>query len=169
MHRIALTLTAVTSMTAFAAAPNIGPWSRKPTDEKKIKAELKAFFDKENELQLKGDMEGMTALLDFPLYLATDDQTGAFEGEVLSKEAFFAKMKPFQAALPKDRKLTHDLSYHVLSDTMAVAYDEITVTTGGQKLVGRHATLLVKKNGEWKRKTLMEPGWAGAPPAAPKT
>ena len=52
---------ATTATAALAEEPGMdmskmGPWTRKPTDEKKIKAEVAAFFKAEEELAKKGGM-----------------------------------------------------------------------------------------------------------------
>ena len=50
----------------------MGPWTRKPTNEKKTKKEIKAFFKAEDALAKKGDFKGALARLDFPIYMFTD-------------------------------------------------------------------------------------------------
>ena len=49
----------------------------------------------------------------------------------------------------------------VLSDSLANVTDEFVMSTGKQKFAGRNTALLVKRNGEWKWKSMAEAGWAG--------
>jgi hypothetical protein len=165
--------------TAFAdtapagGAPDMskmGPSSRKPTDEKKTKKEIDEMFKKAEEAHMKGDMEAMAALHDFPVFMATDDAKGAVETKSYSKEEFIAMMKPFFENMPKDTKTTHKSVVVVLSDSLANVTDDFTMTMGKTKMTGKNSGLLVKVDGNWKWKVMVEAGWGGmAPPADTKT
>ena len=79
-------------------------------------------------------------------------------------------MKPFFENMPKDSKMTHKPTITVLSDSLAnVVLDDFTMTIGKQKMSGRNAGLLVKRDGQWKWKVMVEAGWGGMkqPAAAP--
>ncbi|MBL8922262.1 MAG: hypothetical protein JNJ54_25655 [Myxococcaceae bacterium] len=157
---------------AAAAAPGMdmskmGPWSRKPADEKKTKKEVEDFFKKDDEASTKGDMEGMLALIDFPVFMATDDAAGAVTATPTSKEDWIAEMKPFFENMPKDSKTTHKRNITILSDALANVSDEYTMTAGKNKMVGRSMGLIVKVGGSWKWKVMAEAGWGGmGPPKA---
>ncbi len=166
---------------AEAAAPGMdmskmGPWSRKPTNEKATKKEVEEFFKAEDELAKKGDMDGMLARVDFPIWMATDDSKGDIDAKPFDKDAYVKAMKPFYENMPKDAKTTHKPTITVLSDTLVTVTDDFTMTANKHKMAGKNSGLLVKVGGAWKWKMMAEAGWGGmenmpaapAAPAAPK-
>ncbi len=166
--------------TKEAAAPaamdftKMGPAARKPTNEKAVKKEIDEWFKKGDEIEAKHDMEGMVGRVDFPVYMATDDLKGMPEAKEYTKDAYIAMMKPFYENMPKDSKTTHKPAVTVLSDSLAVVLDEFTMTMGKAKMSGKNSGLLVKKDGTWKWKSMVEAGWGGmdmaqASAAAPAT
>jgi hypothetical protein len=145
----------------------MGPFVRKPTNEKATKKEVEAFFKEEEALAAKGDLEAVTARIDFPVYMVTDDVKGVPEASATSKEEYIAMMKPFYENMPKDMKTTHKPNITVLSDSLVVVVDDFTMTMGKTKMSGRNSSLLIKRDGQWKWKSMVEAGWGGmAPPAS---
>ena len=142
----------------------MGPRARKPTNESQTKKEVQDFFKKAEETGKKGDMEGMLSRVDFPVYMATDDLKGIPEAKEFSREEYTAMMKPFFENMPKDMKMTHKPTITVLSDSLANVVDDFTTTMGKQKMTGRNAGLLVKRDGQWKWKVMVEAGWGGMHP-----
>jgi len=138
----------------------MGPWSRK-TDDAKVKKEVEAFLANADAAEKKGDMQSMEADVDFPVYMTSDAAGGKIEASEWNREQWEQMMKPFYENMPKDMKVTHKRTVTVLSDQLANVTDEFTMTTGKQKLSGRNVALLVKKNGDWKWKSMTEAGWAG--------
>ncbi len=59
--------------------------------------------------------------------------------------------------------MTHKPTITVLSDSLATFTDDFTLTTGGKKYNGRNGGLLVKRDGQWKWKTMYEAGWGDMP------
>lgn len=139
----------------------MGPGARKPTNEAKTKKEISDFFKKQEELHKKGDMEGMLSAIDFPVFMLTDDLKGVPESKLYSREEYTAMMKPMFENMPKDMKLTHKPTPVVLSDSLVSVTDDFTMTMGKQKVSGRNAGLLVKVDGQWKWKAMVEAGWGG--------
>jgi hypothetical protein len=142
----------------------VGPPARKPTNEKQTKKEIEAFYKRMEEIESKGDFEGMVAAHDFPIYMATDDMQGMPHAKEFSREEFVATMKPMHERMPKDVKVTHKPTITVLSDSLANVTDNYTVTMGKQKVNGRSAGLLVKRDGQWKWKVMSEAGWGNMAP-----
>lgn len=143
----------------------MGPEARKPTNEKATKKEIEDFFKKQEEAMKKNDMEAATSAVDFPIYMATDDMKGMPEAKEYGREQYIAMMKPFHDSMPKDMKVTHKPTITVLSDSLANVTDDFTMMMGKQKMSGRNAGLLVKRDGQWKWKVMVEAGWGGmAPP-----
>jgi hypothetical protein len=158
---------------AAAAAPaqgggmdmtKMGPAARKPTNEKQTKKEVQDFFKKMEEAGKKGDMEATLAMVDFPIFMVTDDQNGVPESKSYSREEYSAMMKPFYENMPKDMKMTHKPTVTVLSDSLVSVTDNFSMTMGKQKVTGTNAGLLVKRDGQWKWKMMVEAGWGGMPP-----
>lgn len=139
----------------------MGPGARKPTNEKQTKQEVMEFFKQQEELGKKGDMEAALASYDFPIYMATDDLKGVPEAREYSREEYVAMMKPFYENMPKDMKVTHKPTISVLSDSLVSVIDDFTMTQGKQKITGRNTSLLVKRDGQWKWKTMVEAGYGG--------
>jgi len=139
----------------------MGPWSRKPTNESATKKEITEFFKQEEDLMKKGDLDAMMARMDFPVFMATDDAKGTTEAKEFSRDEYAKMMKPYFEHAPKDVKRTHKSTVSVLSDAMVVFVDDVTETMGKQKMSGRSSGMLVKKDGQWKWKAMMEPGWGG--------
>lgn len=147
----------------------MGPGARKPTNEAKTKKEVQDFFKKMEDMEKKGTgtVEDMAAGVDFPVYMATDDLKGMPETKEYSREEYIAMMKPMFEHMPKDMKMTHKPTITVLSDSLVNVVDDFTTTMGKQKMTGRNAGLLVKRDGEWKWKVMVEAGWGGMhPPGA---
>ncbi|AKI99170.1 Hypothetical protein AA314_00797 [Archangium gephyra] len=139
----------------------MGPGARKPTNEKQTKKEVLEFFKQQEELGKKGDFEGALAAYDFPVYMATDDLKGVPESREYSREEYAAMMKPFYENMPKDLKMTHKPTISVLSDSLVSVIDDFTMTQGKQKVTGRNTSLLVKRDGQWKWKVMVEAGYGG--------
>ena len=142
---------------------SMGPGARKPTNEKQTKKEIQEFFKRQDELAKKGDFEAIVATHDFPLYMATDDLKGVPEAKEYSREEYVAMMKPMYESMPKDMKMTHKPTITVLSDSLVSVTDDFTMTMGKQKVTGKNAALLVKRDGEWKWKAMIEAGYGGMP------
>jgi hypothetical protein len=145
----------------------MGSQARKPTNEAATKKEIEAFFKQEEENMKKGNMETALSAIDFPVYMATDDMKGVPEAKEFSREQYTAMMKPMFDNMPKDMKTTHKSTITVLSDSLANVVTDYTTTMGKQKMSGRNGGLLVKRDGQWKWKMMVEAGWGGmTPPAA---
>jgi hypothetical protein len=142
----------------------MGPAARKPTNEKQTKKEIEDFFKKMQDTEKKGDMEGMFAAIDFPVYMITDDMKGVPETKSFTKEEYVAMMKPMYENMPKDMVTTHKPTIFVLSDSLAHVSDDFTMTMGKQKITGRNMSFLVKRDGQWKWKVMAEAGWGGMTP-----
>jgi hypothetical protein len=142
----------------------MGPAARKPTNEKQTKKEIEAFFKQQEEAMKKGDMEAGFAAIDFPVYMATDDMKGTPEAVLWNREQYVQMMKPMMENMPKDMKMTHKPTITVLSDSLAAVVDDFTMTMGKQKITGKNAGLLVKRDGQWKWKMMVEAGWGGMSP-----
>ena len=146
-----------------------GPMSRKSKNEGAVKKEVQAFIAEEDKLFAAKNWDGMLARIDFPVTMMTDDSKGRASSRSATREEYLAEMKPFWEHAPADMKTTHKPTITVLSDSLAVIVDDFTMTMGKQKVTGKNSMTVMKVNGAWKVKTMVEAGWgdmAGGPPPA---
>jgi hypothetical protein len=129
-------------------------------DRKEILALLKAM----DEAGKKGDLAAAAALVDFPVTMITDDSKGQAGGESWSKEQWTKVMAPFYAKPMTQMKVTHKPTVVLASDSLATVTDAWTMTMGKRKLAGKNATLLVRRDGQWRVKVMMEGGWGDLTP-----
>jgi uncharacterized protein (TIGR02246 family) len=150
-----------------ASASNpMGGW--KPPQlahEKQDKQEINALFQRLEQAGKKGDLEGATSLIDFPVLMATDDSKGEAHAEAWSREQWSAAMKPFYAK-PMHTQVKHRTTISVLSDSLATVVDRATFEMGGKSITTHSASLVVRKGGEWRIKSMVAGGWGDAMSAA---
>jgi hypothetical protein len=119
----------------------------------------------------KGDLAAAAAVIDFPVLMVTDDSKGQASAESWSKEQWTQVMAPMYAK-PMDEKITHKPEIFLASDSLATLSDVVTVTMGKKTVTARNTTILVRKDGQWLVKAMMEGGWgdmmAGPPPGEAK-
>lgn len=137
----------------------VGPWTRKPTNESKTKKEIEAFIKEEDALMKKRDLEASLARVDFPIFMATDDSKGVPKAESFDRQQYADMTKSMLDQMPADTQVNHKLDITVLSDSLVSYTDNYTMTMGGKKYSGRNTALLVKRDGNWKWKAMVEAGW----------
>jgi hypothetical protein len=148
------------------ASNPMAAWKQpKLTQESKDKQEIAALFQKMEQAGKEGDLGAAVALIDFPVLMATDDSRGEAHAQAWSREQWAAAMKPFYAK-PMSMQVKHEPTISVLSDSLATVVDHATFTMGGKNITTRSSSLLVRKGGEWKIKSMVEGGWGDAMSAA---
>jgi len=167
--RCTVVLALLTSSAALAAEPDAGKqdplagWAPpKVKAEAKDKKEIKAVFQRMEAAGKKGDLDGAAAVIDFPVLMVTDDKKGEAAGETWTREQWVQVMKPFYAK-PMDGTLKHKPAVFLVTDSLATANVEWTMTAGGKTTTGRNSVILIRKGGEWKVKAMMEGGWGDLP------
>ncbi len=141
----------------------MGPWTRKPTNEAKIRKEIEAFFKEEEAIMKRRDFDAGIARVDFPIFMATDDSKGVPHAEQFDRQRYVEMMKPMFDEMPADMQMTRKTTITVLSDSLATYTCDFTTTSGKEKLSGRNSGLLVKRDGQWKWKAMYEAGWGDYP------
>jgi uncharacterized protein (TIGR02246 family) len=144
---------------APAKDPMAGWVPRKVTAEAKDKKEIQALLDAMHEASMKGNLAAATQLVDFPVLMVTDDSRGQAMSEMWSRERWVKEMQPFYAQPMKDAKVTHRPTIYLLTDSLATVGDQWTMTTGDKKVSARSSMLLVRKDGQWRVKSMVEGGW----------
>jgi hypothetical protein len=146
----------------------IGPMTRPIKAPKKLMREVRAFLKKEDQAMKKHDLAASMALIDFPVWMATDDAKGEGSGEKVTKEAFEAMMKPFfEQPTPKGMKMTRKNAITLLSPSLALVVSTWKMRMGKMRGTFKNAELLVKKGGQWKSQVMIEAGWGDMPSGPP--
>jgi hypothetical protein len=139
----------------------MGPWSRPVTkqDKKGIDDLYKAFED----AMMKGDVNAAADLVDFPVIMMSDDSKGAVKSFNASREQWVGIFTPFATNRPKDMKMTGKHTPTFLSDTLAVAIEQNSMTAGKMKGKWNAMAVLTQIDGKWKFKQMAEAGWGDMP------
>lgn len=164
MKRIAIALAALLALPAAAAeAPAaqdpMAVW-KPPTvkNEAKDRKEIQAVLREMETAGMKGDLDAVVALVDFPVLMVTDDSKGRALAESWDREKWIEVMKPFYKPMP-DMKVKHQPTIFLLSDSLATVGDVATMTMGKKKITTRNSLLLVRVDGRWRVKSMVEGGW----------
>jgi hypothetical protein len=158
-----------------AAAPDgpppMGPMSRMVTKEdKKGVDEMYKAMDAAWKAR---DINAAAALIDFPVFMATDNAKGEYMGGEWDKATWIAEMSKAMAGMPPDdagMKMTMKRTPHFLSDTLAVVVEETDMKMGKMKAKWKGYSVITKKGDKWMVKQMSEAGWGDvmAPKPAPK-
>lgn len=145
----------------------LGPRTRPLKNAKKVIREVRAFLKKEDQTMKKHDLAASMALIDFPVWMVTDNAKGEGSGMASTKDAYEAMMKPFyDMPMPKGMKLSRKNAITPLSPSLAVVISTWTMKMGKKRSKWKSVSVLVKKGGEWKASVMGEAGWGDmAPPA----
>jgi uncharacterized protein (TIGR02246 family) len=150
-----------------ASDPMAGWTPRKVMKEAEDRKEIAALVRAMDEAGRKGDLAAAAALVDFPVLMITDDSKGQGSAVEWSREQWTRVMEPFYKQ-PMTGKVTHKTIIFLASDSLATLNDTVTMTIGKKVMTSRNTTLLVRKDGKWLVKTMMEGGWGdmmSQPPA----
>jgi hypothetical protein len=146
---------------ATGGDPMAGWTPPKVKNEKKDRQEIAAFMKKMEAAAKQADLDASAALVDFPVLMVTDDKEGEASADSWSREQWVKVMEPFyKAPMPTPK---HTPTIFLVTDSLAVVTDVWTMPMGGKKVSGRNAMLLVRTDGEWKAKAMMEGGWGDMP------
>ena len=123
------------------------------------KKEILALFKSMETAEKKGDLDAAAALVDFPVLMVTDDSKGQAMSGTWDKEKWTKVMEPFYKHPMPDAKVTHKANVFMISDSLASVDDQATITHGNKTIRARNSTLLVRKEGRWYVKAMVEGGW----------
>lgn len=147
---------------AAAGMPDMskmGPMSRKVMHEADDKKGVDALYKAWEDAMKKGDPEAMAALLDFPVFMITDDSKGEVKTEMADHDKWMKEMGEFVKNTPKDMKMSSKHTAHFLSDTLASVDEDNSMSMGKMKGAWKSHALAVNKNGKWMFKSMAEAGW----------
>lgn len=141
-----------------AADPMAGWTPKKVTRDAQDRKEIAAFIQMMDDAGKKGDLAAATALVDFPVLMVTDDSKGQASAVPWSREQWTQAMEPFYKK-PMEGKVTHRPTIFLASDSLATLNDVVTMTMGKKSMTSRNTSILVRKDGKWLVKAMMEGGW----------
>ncbi len=152
------TMTTAGDMTATGWVP------RKVT--KKDDKALDAFYKQYEETMMKGDMTAQAAMVDFPVFMATDDAKGMVTAGNYNKEQYVKMMEASMKAMPKmspeemkKQAKSTKRTYDYLTDTMVMVSSECSMNVGKEKIPTKGSELLINKDGKWMVKSMVAGGW----------
>jgi hypothetical protein len=134
-----------------------------PAEEKKARQDVLAVFKKMEQAGKKGELDAAVALVDFPVLMLTDTKAGDAVGEPWTEEQWRKVMAPFYEKPMKDMQVTHKPTVFFVSEALASVDDAWTMTMGKMKVSGHSSSLVIRKDGEWKVKAMVEGGWGDMP------
>jgi hypothetical protein len=152
-----------------AKSTGMGWTPRKVTHEDK--KGIEAMLTKIDNAWKTGDVAATAAMVDFPVYMVTDDSKGTVYTESWTKDMYMTNMTQAMKGMPdmKDMKVKHNRKYDFLTDDMAMVYDNASMTMGKQTINTRSASLVIQKDGKWMIKSMMEGGWGDSMKAKTET
>ena len=139
----------------------MGGWTpRKVThpDKKGIEAMLTQI----DNAWMKGDIAATASMVDFPVYMVTDDSKGTVYTDSWTKDMYLTNMTETMKNMPsdmKDMKVKHNRKIDFITDDIAIVHDDAAMTMGKHTMNIRNANLVIKKDGKWMVKSMMEGGW----------
>ena len=131
----------------------------KVKNEAADKKEIMALFKSMEAAEKKGDLDAAAALVDFPVLMVTDDSKGQAMSGIWDKQKWMKVMEPFYKHPMEGVKVTHKASIFMVSDSLASVDDQATITHGNKTTRARNSTLVVRKDGRWLVKAMVEGGW----------
>jgi hypothetical protein len=159
---------ALVSSLAFAADPAkpadaagnpYASWKPKKVTKKDTKG-IDAFYKDLEEKWTKGDIEGVAAMHDFPIYMMTDNTAGVVSSGEWNKDRFVEMMKPAFENMPKDMKMKTTPKPTFITDTIAFVEESHSMTMGkGKPETWTSMAILIHKDGKWMVKGGAEGGW----------
>lgn len=140
-------------------------WTPRKVTKKDDKA-LDAFYKQYEETMMKGDMTAQAAMVDFPVFMATDDSKGMVSAGTYNKEQYVKMMEASMKAMPKMspedmKKQAKETkrSYEWLTDTMVMVTTNCSMKMGNEKIPTKGTELLINKDGKWMVKSMVQGGW----------
>jgi hypothetical protein len=145
--------------TASGGDPMEGWAPPKVKNEKTDRQEILALFKAMETAEKKGDLNAAASLVDFPVLMVTDDAKGQAASGTWDREKWTKVMEPFYKHPMPGVKVTHKASIFMISDSLASVDDQATITHGNKTIRARNSTLVVRKDGRWFVKAMVEGGW----------
>lgn len=118
---------------------------------------LMAWFKNYDMLAANNDADAMIKEAHLPITVITDDSNGECVTQQWNEASFRASIEG-NASSP-DTKIENNRQPFFLNENLAVVITEGKVTNAEGTQYMRYADVLVKKDGAWKFKSMMQAGW----------
>ena len=145
-----------------------GGWApRKVTHEDK--KGIEAMLTQMDKAWMASDITATASMVDFPVYMVTDDSKGVVSTDSWTKDTYMTNMTEAMKNMSgmKDIKVKHNRKYDFITDDIAMVYDDAAMTMGKHTVNVRSSSLVIKKDGKWMVKSMVEGGWGDS--MKPKT
>lgn len=143
-----------------AVAHGLSGWvARKIADEKKAKQEIEVMLEEIHKAYRDGNIAEAAFWMDFPVQMVTDDWKGEVLESEWDRETWLDRMAPLFANPVHEMQRTHKHAIFVISDSLANVDDQQTVHMGKSTVTIRSSSLVVRKDGQWRMKSVVESGW----------
>lgn len=144
---------------SFASAQLVSDSTKSYKPTAKQKTEIADWYKKYDELIKKADVEAMADHAAFPLTVISDDPSGKGISRHWNREEFVKAMTNAMSNTPKDIKYNTVRTPLMINDNLAMVLTEWDMTANKKKTKAKYADILVKDNGTWKFKTMVQAGW----------
>ncbi|WP_309895718.1 hypothetical protein [Archangium sp.] len=125
------------------------------------RAELDAFFAARQQAISTGQMDVLFAQEDYPVIFQTDDAKGQPVTFIMDHQRYLEMMSQAGPYFPDPSvQLQHGpREYIFITDSLVIAHQLDTYDFGTEKATWPSANLLIKRNGQWKNKAIIEGGF----------
>lgn len=118
---------------------------------------VEAWFKNYDALVKTSDVEKMIEEAYLPITVITDDSNGDCVAQQWDTDAFRASIEG--NASDPDTSIQNDRQFHFLNQNLVIAITESTVATKDTVQRMKYADVLVKRDGKWKFKCMIQTGW----------
>ncbi len=161
----AVTAVAQGAAAPAAAAPAAAGFKPRHVTKGGDKKGVEELYKTCDEAMKKGDVEAMSARVDFPVMMMTDNAAGVPTTAMWEKQAWMDSMKKSFADMPKDMKMAKKTKATFISDSLALVEETNEMTMGKAKDKWTSASIVELKDGKWMFKGMIEGGWGDVMPA----
>ena len=121
---------------------------------------LMEWFAKYQSHVLKNELDEMAAMAVFPLVVVTDDSDGNYVSQDWDIATFKQAMDlTSQGVDLASITIENNRNPIFLGENLAVVITDAVTTISGQSNQSRYADIMVKQDGEWKYKSMIQSGW----------
>jgi hypothetical protein len=123
------------------------------------RAGLDAFFRERNEAISQGKWEVLRAQEDYPLLVVTNTTTGEPVCDIWDERRNGEVMGQVAPYFPRTELIHEDRQYLFLTNDLVISYETNSYVLDGRRVSWKAANLLVKRDGKWKNKAILEGGF----------
>jgi hypothetical protein len=123
------------------------------------RAGLDAFFRERNEAITQGKWEVLRAQEDYPILVVTNTTTGEAVYDLWDEGRNGEVMGQAAPYFPRTELIHEDRQYLFLSNDLVISYETNSYVLDGRRVSWKAANLLVKREGKWRNKAILEGGF----------